>query len=207
MVSVSMARSIQTTISVPTFAQPIPVISVNRWIVFLYRFDGSVDFNRTWTDYRNGFGDVTGEYWLGLEKLTQLTNDGQYRARFEFKSIQNESWFSSEYDSFLIDPESNWYTIHVSGFMGDAGNKYVYTVPTGIQNGMNFTTWDSDNDRHLTVNCAISFESGGWWYNACGMHSMTPPFGSTKFFNKWLRDLGLATDSRLNGVRAMLQRV
>src|SRR6218665_1157271 len=97
MVSFSMARSIQTTISVPTFAQPIPVISVNRWIVFLCRFDGSVEFNRTCADYRNGFGNVTGEYWLGLEKLTQMTNNGQYRARFAFKSIQDESWFSSEY--------------------------------------------------------------------------------------------------------------
>src|SRR6218665_4121910 len=81
------SQSIQTTISVPTFAQPIPVISVNRWIVFLYRFDGSVAFNRTWADYHNGFGNVTGEYWLGLEKLTQMTNNGQYRARFAFKSI------------------------------------------------------------------------------------------------------------------------
>ena len=76
MISAAVALPIQTTISVPTFSQPIPVISLNRWIVFLYRFDGNVDFNRTWAEYRNGFGDVTGEYWLGLEKLTQMTNNG-----------------------------------------------------------------------------------------------------------------------------------
>ena len=50
-------------------------------------------------------------------------------------------------------------------------------------------------------------ERGGWWYNACGAHSMTGSFGSPKFYNKWLTDLGLATDPELDGVRAMIQRV
>jgi len=203
MVSAAVALPIQTKISVPTFTQPIPVISVNRWIVFLYRFDGSVEFNRTWADYRNGFGNVTGEYWLGLEKLTQMTNNGQYRARFEFKSIQNESWFSSEYDSFQIDPESNWYTIHVSGFFGDAGDQFSFPNSKAIQNGMNFTTWDSDNDK-APNNCATQM-GGGYWYNACGGHSMTSPSGSDRFYNKRLTDLGLATDQRLEAVRAMIQ--
>src|SRR5688572_8305980 len=185
MVSAFVAQSVQTTISVPTFPQPIPVISVNRWIVFLYRFDGSVPFNETWINYRNGFGDPTGEYWLGLEKLTQMTNHGQYKTRFEFKSIQNESWFSAEYDSFQIDPESNWYKIHVSGYAGDAGDLFEYPNPLGIQNGMNFTTWDSDHDGHPTVNCCLNSGRGGWWYNSCGMLCMTNPFGSYSFYNRW----------------------
>ena len=149
---------------------------------------------------------MTGEYWLGLEKLTQMTNNGQYRARFEFKSIQDESWFSSEYDSFQIDPESNWYTIHVSGFMGDAGDQFNFPHPAGYQNGVNFSTWDSDNDRSPN-NCAIGMGNGGWWYSYCAVHSMTGPFGSTKFYNRRLTDLKLATDSRLISVRAMIQLI
>jgi len=27
--------------------------------------DGSINFNRTWTDYASGFGLLTGEFWLG----------------------------------------------------------------------------------------------------------------------------------------------
>jgi hypothetical protein len=33
--------------------------------VLVNRLDGSVDFNRRWTDYENGFGNMSGEYWLG----------------------------------------------------------------------------------------------------------------------------------------------
>ena len=32
-----------------------------------------VDFNRTWDEYVTGFGDLSGDYWLGLRKLRTLS--------------------------------------------------------------------------------------------------------------------------------------
>lgn len=41
------------------------------------RRDGSVDFHKDWTQYKEGFGylspDDTTEFWLGNEKIHQLT--------------------------------------------------------------------------------------------------------------------------------------
>lgn len=43
------------------------------WTVFSERFDGSADFNRDFSSYRNGFGDLDGEYWAGMYMRVIIT--------------------------------------------------------------------------------------------------------------------------------------
>jgi len=62
------------------------------------------------------------------------------------------------------------YTIHISGYSGDAGDGFITNETTRNINGMKFTTYDVTND-HLQVNninCATN-NGGGWWYNACAI--------------------------------------
>lgn len=48
------------------------------WIVFQRRFDGSLSFSRNWDEYRDGFGDKSGEHWLGNKWLNLLTKSELY---------------------------------------------------------------------------------------------------------------------------------
>ncbi|XP_078697501.1 angiopoietin-related protein 3-like [Branchiostoma floridae x Branchiostoma belcheri] len=54
------------------------------WTTVQRRQDGTVDFNRTWEEYQRGFGDLEGEFWLGLDKLHALTSVGKYILRLDF---------------------------------------------------------------------------------------------------------------------------
>ena len=43
------------------------------WTLFHRREDGSVNFNRTWDEYREGFGDLNGDHWLGNKHIHAMT--------------------------------------------------------------------------------------------------------------------------------------
>ncbi|RUS68769.1 hypothetical protein EGW08_023468 [Elysia chlorotica] len=45
------------------------------------RVHGDVDFGRTWKEYKDGFGDINGDFWLGNEAVYKLTNQLLANAR------------------------------------------------------------------------------------------------------------------------------
>lgn len=55
------------------------------WTVFQRRRDGSVSFNRAWSEYRDGFGELRGEHWLGNQYLHLLSNQGYYSLRIDLQ--------------------------------------------------------------------------------------------------------------------------
>ena len=137
------------------------------WTVFQRRFDGSVDFFRNWDDYEQGFGDKSGEYWLGLKNIRRLTSDGTtWALKIDMESTNGATAHSS-YDSFTISNATTKYTLSVGKYSGNGGDSLKNTGNDGIynHNGMPFSTYDQDNDRDPN-NCAQEFK-GGWWYNNC----------------------------------------
>ena len=134
------------------------------WLVVQRRQDGSVDFNRGWEDYENGFGNLTDEFWYGLQPLHCLTNQGQWEMHIDFTLTDGTKSYLS-YSSFKIGPSSN-YQLSISGFNGITSNDPFSSHPI---NGMPFTTKDRDNDN-WSINCAAytaDGNTGGWWYNSC----------------------------------------
>lgn len=55
------------------------------WTVIQRRVDGSVSFNRNWRDYRDGFGDLHSEFWLGNNHIHELTAQGEYSLRIDLE--------------------------------------------------------------------------------------------------------------------------
>lgn len=132
------------------------------WTVFQRRMDGTVDFYRTWTDYEQGFGDLSGEFWLGLSKIHRLTSTNSrenHGLRIELSDFANTKRFA-KYSSFSVGAATTKYTLNVGGFSGNAGDSLAAT-----HNGMKFSTKDQDNDVNSS-NCAIVY-TGGWWYRKC----------------------------------------
>ena len=132
------------------------------WIVFQRRVDASVDFYRGWDDYKNGFGDLNGNFWLGLEKLHKLTSQGKGAIlRVDLKHVRNPSTLKyAVYNEFEIGSEAQGYKLKVGGYSGNAGDSLSY------HNGGKFTTKDRDNDDGPTYNCAVA-HFGAWWFRSC----------------------------------------
>ncbi|KAI1885705.1 hypothetical protein AGOR_G00206570, partial [Albula goreensis] len=78
------------------------------WTVLQRRLDGSVDFHRSWKEYKTGFGSLSGEHWLGNELMFLLTNRRQYALRIELTDWDGHMAFS-HYDRFYIGSEKNNY--------------------------------------------------------------------------------------------------
>ena len=133
------------------------------WVVFQRRMDGTVDFYRNWADYVKGFGDLNGEFWLGLNKIHRLTQAASTTLRVDLADFEGESAYAN-YSTFQVLDSSRKYQLNVGGYLGDAGDSMAH------HNGAKFTTKDQDND-HDGVNCAISYK-GAWWYTACHISNL-----------------------------------
>ena len=133
------------------------------WTVIHHRKDGSLDFFRGWDDYREGFGDAEGEYWLGLQKVHVLSTTKSYKLRIDMEDWTGRWWYA-QYDTFSVGDEKSNYTLHVTGYQGDAGDSLSY------HDGMPFTTLDRNNDKKDGL-CA-TWCHGAWWYKDCFLSNL-----------------------------------
>ncbi|XP_060572733.1 fibropellin-1-like [Ruditapes philippinarum] len=128
------------------------------WTVFQNRFDGSVTFTRSFSEYVNGFGDIHKEFWLGLENLHELVSQGNYELRIDVTAANGSKGYET-FPNFTISAGSN-YTLHISPGHGSIGDNAQQGM--SFHNGMPFSTFDHKN----TYQCAQTYKSG-WWYNRC----------------------------------------
>ena len=145
------------------------------WTVFQRRQDGSVDFYRNWTDYENGFGDLTGEFWLGLSKIHRLTKEGSNTLRVDLGDFEGNTVYAN-YSTFNVSDGSTEYILTVGGYSGTAGDSLAY------HNGSRFSTVDNDNDEWSGGNCAQNY-TGAWWYLYCAHSNLNGHYFNTSTNN------------------------
>ena len=137
------------------------------WTVFQRRQDSSVDFYRNWTDYEDGFGNLTGEFWLGLSKINHLTKEQSNTLRVDLGDFDGNTSYA-QYTTFSVGNSTTDYTLTLGGYSGTAGDSLAY------QNGRKFSTGDNDNDN-AGGNCALDFH-GAWWFTSCFDAHLNGPY-------------------------------
>ena len=142
------------------------------WTVIQRRVDGSVDFNRSWSDYEKGFGNLNGEFWYGLKPINCLTQTGQWELRVDFE-FKNKTRSYLHYNEFKVGSATDEYPLTIGGFTG-----ITPTDPfaTGGHNGSKFTTYDNQN---APTTCGKN--TGGWWYYWCYRINLNYQYNATQY--------------------------
>ena len=130
------------------------------WTVIQRRFDGSLDFDREWSEYKDGFGDASGEYWLGNELFNQLTN-GSYETEMYIEGVAFDGDIAvTKMSAVTIADEAGKYKI---GWNGCQSHDADWCKDWGFLKGKVFAT----SDNHDDSNSCVTTKSTGWWLSAC----------------------------------------
>ncbi|XP_027141308.1 tenascin-N isoform X4 [Larimichthys crocea] len=141
------------------------------WLVLQRRNIGKLDFFKRWRQYIAGFGNMTEEFWIGLDKIYELTNTPtQYDLRFDL-GLGSERVYAV-YDNFKIAPVKQKFKLTIGKYSGNAGDAMTY------HQGRPWTTIDSDNDIALS-NCALAHR-GAWWYKNCHLANLNGKWGDNR---------------------------
>ena len=143
------------------------------WTVIQRRMDGSVDFNRKWNNYIIGFGDLNGEFWLGLSKIHRLIASAGEEVNMTLLTEYQQFGGpikNATYETFKVSGPSTGYQISFTEISDNHSDSL-----TNDHNGMKFSTDDVDNDLDPKKSCALRHKAA-WWYNTCSHSQFSAPY-------------------------------
>lgn len=91
----------------------------DSWMILQERSSDAVPFwNRTFEEYSNGFGDPSGDHWLGLSKIASMVQVG-YKLRLKME-IRGERCLNTSKSDYYVGEWNFWvsfYRIFVNLFI------------------------------------------------------------------------------------------
>ena len=134
------------------------------WIIIQRRVDASVSFYRSWDEYAAGFGDVDGNFWLGLDTIHDLTTAQPMSLQIDIVHC-NLSSVSIPYQQFHVGDAASEYLLTITS--DTPGHDTLYTS-MNYHSGRKFSTYDNDNDaRGSGSNSCAEQNRAGWWFYGC----------------------------------------
>uniref|UniRef100_A0AAY4E0N5 Fibrinogen C-terminal domain-containing protein n=1 Tax=Denticeps clupeoides TaxID=299321 RepID=A0AAY4E0N5_9TELE len=148
------------------------------WTLLQHRYDGSISFNRSWNDYKMGFGHLKGEFWLGNDKIHLLTKTEDMLLRIELEDIDGLKAHAT-YEHFFVASEQQLYRLSVGTYFGTAGNAMSFSDKFNHDQKY-FSTPDRDNDMYASGNCG-DYYSSGWWFDSCMAANLNGKYYKTQY--------------------------
>ncbi|XP_062604271.1 angiopoietin-related protein 6-like isoform X2 [Saccostrea cucullata] len=142
-----------------------------------------VNFNTTWNEYKQGFGDVLGNYWLGNDAIHTLTTEYNNSLYIRMESTKKKS-YEVQYSLFSISDETDGYRLSLGEKSGNIDDAFrAHSV-------VNHPFFTFDHDRRT---CAAQCGSG-WWYYSCAVVNLNAPFAGGHRDPVWHRVISKGTD-------------
>ncbi|XP_075034942.1 microfibril-associated glycoprotein 4-like [Mixophyes fleayi] len=194
--------------------RPLPVycdMTANGmvWTVFQKRLDGLVDFQKSWQDYVNGFGNADGEYWLGLQNIYRLTMHSAYELMVELEDFDGHRvsarYMNFSLSSHALNPESDGYKLYVGACTDEGAGDAL-----GSHAGHKFSTFDKDQDEDFQ-HCA-EYWGGGFWYHSegcaeAGLNARYTPTKPLQHAFSWTTWVDLDLPKTLRASQMKMRRV
>ncbi|KAH8359963.1 hypothetical protein KR093_009785, partial [Drosophila rubida] len=116
--------------------------NINNW----------VRFNRSWDEYRAGFGDLAKDFWFGNAFIHRIVYRDDYVLRVELEDHNGVAVWA-EYGLFRLDSESYNYQLVI-------GEPHMNSTANDALTAHNRTDFQA-YDRTEASDC------DGWWFDQC----------------------------------------
>ena len=135
------------------------------YTVFQRRRNGFESFDeKLWKEYKEGFGSVANEFWLGNDHIHRLTMWTEMSLRIDMCKTSLQDCSHAQYGSFSIGNEADNYRLELGGEFDSSDNLTdAMRGDTVSHHRSQFSTTDRDNEKSIQ-NCAQKYQ-GGWWYD------------------------------------------